>query len=144
MKNRKNNPFFRTSAAVFASIVLSGSSAHAVSNSWAANASNTWATAASWTGGVNIPGSTTADNTDVATFSFTLATSGKTVTVDTTRFIGGITFGNTSTFGYTLSGGSLRLNSGGVIQSTGTVGAHTDSISTPIQISGTSAATAAF
>lgn len=141
----KPNPKNRILLTVLSLICLAGEqSAYAQSNTWAANASGSWATAASWTGGVNIPGSTTTDNTHVATFSFTLATTAKTVTVDNPRFIGGITFGNTSTLGYTLSGGALRLNSGGVIQTLSTTGAHVETISTPITISGTSAATATF
>ncbi|MCU0782140.1 MAG: autotransporter-associated beta strand repeat-containing protein, partial [Akkermansiaceae bacterium] len=115
----------------------------ATSDSWKANASGNWNSAASWTAG-NIPGSTSVlDSTDIATFGFTLATSGKTVTVDANRNIGGIIFSNTSSFGYTLSGGSLKLSGNGVIQSTGTTGAHTDTISTPIEIQG-DGGTAAF
>jgi autotransporter-associated beta strand protein len=112
------------------------SPAGATSDSWKTNASGNWNDVASWTAG-NIPGSTaTLNNTDVATFGFTLATSGKTVTVDANRNIGGITFSNTSAFGYTLSGGSLKLSSGGVIQSTSGNGAHTDTISSAIEIQG--------
>lgn len=112
------------------------SSTFAASDSWKANASGNWNNTASWTG-ANIPGSTTTlDSADIATFGFTLATSGKTVTVDTNRNVGGITFSNTSSFGYTLSGGKLKLSSGGLIQSTGATGAHTDTISSAIEIQG--------
>ena len=81
--------------------------AFATSDSWKANAAGNWNNTASWTGG-NIPGSTVAlDSTDIATFGFTLATSGKTVSVDANRNIGGITFSNTSAFGYNdTTGGS--------------------------------------
>ncbi len=119
------------------------SSARAVSNSWNVNANGNWTTAGSWLGGVNIPGSTTTDNTDIATFSFTLG-GARTVTVDTDRYIGGIDFGNTSNFGYTLSSGILHLNSGGVIQTLAGNGNHIDTINSAIVISGTSAATATF
>jgi len=115
--------------------------ARGASASWNVNAAGNWATAGSWTPAA-APGSTSTDNADVATFSFTL-TAARTATVDT-RFIGGISFGNTSAFGYTLSGGALNLNSGGVIQTLAADGAHTETISTPIKISGTSAATASF
>ena len=115
----------------------------AASSAWLSDAAGNWNVAGSWNATNGIPGSTTVDNTDVATFGVTL-TAARAVTVDTTRFIGGITFSNTSAFGFTLSGGALFLNSGGVIQSSGAVGNHTDTISTPIQISGTSAATASF
>jgi fibronectin-binding autotransporter adhesin len=112
------------------------SPASATSDSWKANAAGNWNNTASWTG-ANIPGSTVVLNSpDIATFGFTLVTSGKTVTVDANRNIGGITFSNTSAFGYTLSGGSLKLSSGGVIQSTGATGAHTDTISSAIEIQG--------
>lgn len=125
--------------------LLFSQAVYAQSNSWASDAAGNWSNAASWTGGVNIPGSTTADNTHIATFN-NLLTAARTVTVDANRFIGGITFGatNTSTFGYTISGGPLRLNSGGVIQTTGAIGANTTTISSSIQISGASAATASF
>ncbi|OYV07536.1 MAG: hypothetical protein CFE26_00475, partial [Verrucomicrobiales bacterium VVV1] len=147
MKPRRILSATRLSFALASAIaaLLTSQSAQAVSNSWALNASGNWATAGSWTGGVDIPGSTTIDNTDVATFNVAL-TAASTVTVDTNRFIGGLTFGgtNTSTFGYTLSSGSLRLNSGSVVQTSGAIGANTTTISTPIQISGASAATASF
>jgi autotransporter-associated beta strand protein len=109
--------------------------AAAASDSWKANAAGDWNNTASWTDG-NIPGSTVAlDSTDIATFGFTL-TAGRIVTVDANRNIGGITFSNTSTFGYTLSSGNLKLSSGGLIQSTGAAGAHTDTISSAIEIQG--------
>jgi autotransporter-associated beta strand protein len=88
-----------------------------------------------------IPGSTTATNsTDTAYFS-ALLTAARTVTVDTNRNIRNITFdaGNSGTFGYTLSGGRLLLTSGGTISSTGGVGAHTDTISSPMTIIGNNA-----
>ena len=131
-----------TIAFIALAVLLSAPPAQAANGSWNVNASSTWITAGNWTPG--IPGNNASDNTDVATFSFTLASSGKTVTVDTTRFIGGISFGNTATLGYTLSSGALRLNSGGVIQTLSGNGNHTDTISTPIQISGTSAGAATF
>jgi fibronectin-binding autotransporter adhesin len=147
MKPRRILSATRLSFALASAIaaLIASQSAHAVSNSWALNAAGNWATAGSWTGGVDIPGSTTIDNTDVATFDVAL-TAARTVTVDTSRFIGGLTFGgtNTSTFGYTLSGGSLLLNSGSIVQTSGAIGANTTTISTPIQISGASAATASF
>lgn len=116
----------------------------AASDSWKANSNGSWNDTASWTLG-NIPGTTVGTtSTDVATFGFTLATLGKTVAVDANRNIGGITFSNTSGFGYTLSSsGNLLLTNGGVIQSTGTSGAHTDTISSAIEIQG-DAGTASF
>lgn len=110
--------------------------AHAASDSWKANVSGNWNDSANWTGG-EIPGSTATNNSaDIATFGFTLATSGKTVTVDANRNIGGISFTNTSAFGYTLSGGNLKLSNGGVIQLTGNTGAHTETIDSAIEIQG--------
>jgi autotransporter-associated beta strand protein len=108
---------------------------HAASDSWKADAAGNWNNSASWTG-ANIPGSTAVVNSaDVATFGFTL-TAGRIVTVDANRNLGGITFSNTSAFGYTLSGGNILLSNGGLIQSTGATGAHTDTISSAIQIQG--------
>jgi fibronectin-binding autotransporter adhesin len=123
-------------------LALAGT-ARAASNSWNVDAAGTWATGGNWLGGVNIPGSTTADNTDVATFSFTLGAD-RLVTVDNPRYIGGISFGNTAAYKYTLQTGTLRLNSGSVIQTLSGNGNHTDTISGPIQIDGTSGASATF
>jgi len=124
-------------------LVISASPVRATSNSWNTGVNGNWDAAGSWLGGVNIPGSTTTDNMDIATFSFTL-TGNRTVTVDTDRYIGGIDFGNTSNFGYTLSNGTLHLNSGGVIQTLAGNGNHNDTITAPITISGASGATATF
>jgi len=135
--------FFRLFTASTTGFIVVAGPLHAASSSWNVNAAGPWATAGNWVGSA-IPGSTSLDNADVATFSFTLATNGKIVTVDNPRYIGGISFGNTSAFGYTLSTGALNLNNGGVVQTLAANGAHTDTISAPIQISGTSGATAAF
>ena len=126
--------------------VLFGSTflqAHAASDSWNVDAAGNWSANGSWLSATQTPGSTTIDNTDVATFSKTL-TAARVVTVDNPRYIGGISFGNTSTFGYTLATGVLNLNSGGVIQNLAANGNHTDTVSSAIKISGTSAATAAI
>jgi len=114
----------------------------AASSSWIIDANGTWINTANWLSGI-VPGSTTTDNLDVATFSLAL-TAARTVTVDSTRYIGGISFGNISAFGYTLSGGSVNLNNGGVIQTLSTDGAHTETISSAIKIDGGSGSTATF
>ena len=115
--------------------------ARAADSSWAGNYAGNWIASGNWTNGV--PGSnSTTTSTDIATFGFTLASTGKTVTVDTARNIGGITFSNTSAFGYTLSGGTLILSNGGVIQTAATNGAHTDTISTGITLAGNATFTA--
>ncbi|MFA6174854.1 MAG: hypothetical protein WC701_14425, partial [Kiritimatiellales bacterium] len=89
--------------------------AQAASSSWNVDAAGTWITAGNWTAGVpGIANGTT--SADVATFS-TALTAGRTVTVDNNRNIGGITFGNTGTNGYTLATGMIKLSNGGVIQS---------------------------
>jgi autotransporter translocation and assembly factor TamB len=79
-------------------------------------------------------------STDTAWFS-RLLTGARTVTVDSNRNIRNITFdgSNSGTFGYTLSGGSLLLTSGGTISATGNAGAHTDTISTAMTILGNNA-----
>jgi autotransporter-associated beta strand protein len=117
--------------------------AQAASDSWNVNVNSTWVTAGNWLGG-QVPGSTTADNTDVATFAFSGLSSDRTVTVDNPRYIGGITFGNSTVSKYSLNSGFFRLNNGGVIQNVSTNGNHTDTINTFIQISGSSGATAFF
>ena len=117
-------------------LVMGISQAHAASDSWNVNASGNWITPGNWLSGTQVPGSTTTDNSDVATFSFTLATSAKTVTVDTTRYIGGITFGNTSTLGYSFSSGGLFLTNTAVIQNLAANGNHSDTINTPVRIDG--------
>ncbi|MCX6915935.1 MAG: autotransporter-associated beta strand repeat-containing protein [Verrucomicrobia bacterium] len=109
-------------------------SALAASDSWKADASGSWNLIGNWTAG-NIPGSTTQINsTDVATFGFTLSAD-RTVTVDANRNIGTITFSHTSDKRYLLSGGSLKLPSGGILRSTAS-GTHTDTISSAIEIQG--------
>jgi autotransporter-associated beta strand protein len=114
--------------------------AQAADSSWAGNYAGNWTASGNWTNGV--PGSnSTTTSTDIATFGFTL-TSPRTVTVDTNRNIGGITFSNTSAFGYTLSGGSLILSNGGVIQTAAANGAHTDTISSGITLAGNATFTA--
>ena len=112
-----------------------GPQAIAASAAWSVDAAGNWATAASWTPAA-APGVTTGTTSgDVATFSKTL-TAARIATVDTNRNIGGITFSNTSAFGYTLSGGNLLLSNGGVIQSAAANAAHTDTISSAIAIQG--------
>jgi autotransporter-associated beta strand protein len=108
---------------------------HAADGSWNVNTAGSWTTAGSWLSSV-IPGATSDDaNTDTATFGFTL-TAGRTVTVDANRSIKFIDFSNTSASGYTLATGNLLLNNGGSITSSGTTGAHTDTISAALQLRG--------
>lgn len=120
-------------AAVAAVAVLLPGHGEAASSSWIATSASTWVTSGNWDNGV--PGSTTVDNTDVATFSPSL-TQNRNVTVDAGRYIGGITFGNTTTFRNTLITGPLYLNNGGVIQTLSGMGNHTATITAPIRISG--------
>ena len=128
-------------------VAMAAVMASAADSSWNVNASGDWTNAANWLAGVPgaNPGTTSAD---VATFTTLLTGVGKTVTVDTGRNIGGITFGsasggNTGAFGYTLIGGSLLLSSGGSIQTLLADGAHMESIVTPVEIQG-SGGTATF
>ena len=120
-------------AAVLAVIFLPVTPLFAASSSWNVDSAGSWDAAGNWTAGV--PGSTTDSNSDVATFSNTL-TAARAVTVDATRYIGGISFGNTSTKGFTLSSGNLYLANGGTIQTLSANGAHTDTISASITILG--------
>ncbi len=121
--------------------LFAAGSAQAASDSWKADVAGNWNANGSWSGN-QTPGSTTLDNSDVATFSFTL-TSERIVTVDNPRYIGGISFGNTSAYRYYLQTGLLCLNSGGTIQTLSGNGNHMDTLQS-IQISGTSGATASF
>jgi autotransporter-associated beta strand protein len=108
--------------------------ARAADSSWNATVNGNWSTAGNWTNGV--PGATSGNtSTDNATFSLTQA-GARIITVDANRNIGGITFSNTSAFGYTLSGGTLILSNGGVIQTAAANGAHTDTISTGMTLAG--------
>lgn len=107
----------------------------AASDSWKTDSDGNWEDAVNWTG-ANVPGSTVASTSaDIATFASPL-TVNRAVQVDYERNVGGITFSNTSAFGYDLFGGPLKLSNGGVIQLTGNTGAHTDVIEADIEIQG--------
>ena len=104
--------------------------AAAAPGTWNVDAAGSWATAGSWAAG--IPGATAGiSSTDIATFSYPI-TLDRVVTVDANRNIGGITFSNPSSSKFTLSGGSLLLSNGGIIQTTVDDGDHTDTISSAI------------
>ena len=128
---------FNLAAALAA--LLAAPAVCAASDSWNVDADGNWATAGSWV--TAAPGSTSVDNLDIATFS-KLLTAGRAVTVDTNRYIGGISFGNTSAYGYTLGTGILHLNNAGVIQTISTNGNHTDTISSAIVLDGGNSSTA--
>lgn len=114
----------------------------AASDSWKANLAGSWNIATNWTGGF-VPGITNGTtNTDVATFATQLTTN-RVITVDNNRNIGGITFQNpanatgaATNVAYTLTGGSLLLSSGGVIQVNTGSGTNTSTINSPITIQG--------
>ena len=111
-----------------------GPAALGASSAWTADADGSWADPGNWS--VGAPGSTTLLNSaDVATFATALS-SGRTVAVDAGRNIGGVLFGCTNSWSYTLAGGPLLLSSGGVIQNAADNGAHTDVISAPIVLQG--------
>jgi autotransporter-associated beta strand protein len=108
-------------------------SAQAADGSWNVDSAGLWTSATNWLGNT-IPGNNTGtSNPDIATFGLTL-TADHVVTVDSNRNIKDITFSNTSTYKYTLSGASLLLTSGGVIQTTSANGNHTDTISSALAI----------
>ena len=114
----------------------------AASDSWKANLAGSWNIATNWTLG-SVPGITNGTtSTDVATFS-TLLTANRAITVDNNRNVGGITFQNpanaagaATNSAYTLTGGSLLLSSGGVIQVNTGSGTNTSTINSPITIQG--------
>ena len=96
---------------------------------WKVDADGSWADDANW-----IP-ATAPGVSETAVFSCPL-TAGRTVAVDVGRAIGGLSFGNTNGFAYTLSGGSLLLASGGVVQTLADNGEHVDVIGSPVVIQG--------
>jgi len=107
----------------------------AADSAWNVDADGLWTTDSNWTAAApgSISGTT---STDVATFSTTLTGFGKAITVDANRNIAGISFGNTSSFGFTLTGGKLLLTSAGVIQSLAADDAHMDTVASAIAIQG--------
>lgn len=119
---------------VFLLALTSAWEARAASDSWSTNANGAWTNPANWQGG-QVPGSSAGDNADVASFTIPV-TANRTVTVDSNRFIGGITFGSTSAFGYIVSGGSLVLSNGGIVQNLTNTGNHTDTLGSAVRISG--------
>lgn len=115
-------------------VVLVCPSARADNSSWSVDSDGGWNDAGNWDAGV--PGASgTVGNGDVATFGYPL-TDARTVTVDADRNVGGVTFGNSGGFGFTLGGGSLLLSNGGVIQNTAANGLHIDLVSSPVVIQG--------
>ena len=73
--------------------------------SWIQDADGNWSAGGNWTSG-----SAAAGTTGVATFSNAI-TASRTVTVDTSPWmIGGLVFGNTGAFGWTIAGGALNLD----------------------------------
>ncbi|MDF3056269.1 MAG: putative autotransporter protein [Rariglobus sp.] len=125
--------FMRT-ALVTSSFVLAAHSAFAASTSWSFAGGGDWVTDSNWTSGSAPGGVGTTSSADTATFGSTSTL--RTITVDATRNVAGITFTGTSTSGYTLTGGSLWLTSGGTIQNSGAGSNHTDRIDSQLVIQG--------
>jgi len=118
--------------------MLGAKPGRAASGSWNVNASGAWSGSSNWVSNV-IPGTTSGTaSTDIATFGTTLTTATGTVTLDANRNVGGIVFSSTGAFGYSLGGGAgnLLLSNSGTILRSGTVGAHTDTITRAIAIQG--------
>jgi|GEM_PF-629679 len=113
-------------------------------NTWQLDSSGTWTNPVNWTDGI-IPGISGGSNSsDVVIFSATLTTN-RVVTVDANRNIGGIIFANpantpgtnnTTSVAYTLSGGTIKLSNGGVIQVNDLSGTNISTISSAIVIQG--------
>ncbi|MCF7816489.1 MAG: autotransporter-associated beta strand repeat-containing protein [Kiritimatiellales bacterium] len=109
--------------------------AQAASDSWNVDADGSYTNTANWLGGV-VPGVANGTTTsDEAAFSYAL-TSNCTVTLPSIYAIGTITFGNTSTNGYLLTGSTFRINNGGVIQTLAGTGNHNDTIASTINLRG--------
>ena len=125
-------------AGSIATLVLASHSAQSASAAWNVSANGDWVTDSNWSPAA-APGAVSGTtSTDIATFSTTLTLLGKAITVDANRNIGGISFGNTSAFGFTLTGGNLLLSNAGVIQTLAADAAHMDTIASAIAIQGDS------
>jgi len=75
-----------------------------VSSSWSADADGVWSLGANWSGGNAATGTT-----GVATFS-TAITASRTITLDASPWsINGLSFANTGSYGWTITGGILNL-----------------------------------
>jgi autotransporter-associated beta strand protein len=121
-------------AGSIATLLLATHSTQAANAAWNVSANGDWVTDSNWTPAA-APGAVSGTtSTDIATFSNTLTLLGKTITVDANRNIGGISFGNTSAFGFTLTGGNLLLSNAGVIQTLAANGAHMDTVASAIAI----------
>lgn len=114
-------------------------------NVWSVDASGLWTNPTNWSDGT-VPGvSRGGGSMDVAVFPTELTTN-RIITVDANRNIGNIIFANpahqaamnnSTSVGYTLSGGSLKLSDGGVVQVTDQSGTNTATISSDIEIQNT-------
>ncbi len=110
----KNIPRSILSSSAFVALLMAPS-LHAADSSWNVNAAGNWADAGNWSAGV--PGATSGTtNADIATFG-SVINANRTITVDSNRNIGGITFVETEQ--YTLDGGSLILSQDGNINAGG-------------------------
>jgi len=111
-------------------------------NVWSVDASGLWTNSTNWSGGT-VPGiSGGGGSMDTAVFSTGLTTN-RIITVDANRNIGTIIFANpadqvatnnSTSVGYTLSGGSLKLSNGSVIQVADQSGTNTTTIDSDIVI----------
>ena len=108
-------------------------SAHAANGTWITDASSTWGTAANWLGGI------IADGVDaIADFSTINITAARTVTLNTSRTIGTLIFGDTTpSHDWTLaaSGGSILTL--GVTSGTPTVQVNNRMVTVSLVLAGT-------
>lgn len=107
----------------------------AANAAWNVDADGNWSDGLNWNPAAApgaVSGTTSAD---IATFG-ALLSANRTVTVDANRNVGGITFNQSSSFSYTLSGGPLLLSNGGTVQNTNSSGTQTISITAPLVIQG--------
>ena len=117
--------------ALAAAITLSATPAFADDGTWSANG-GAWTNSANWSGGI-VPGAIgTTDNADTALFGNIGAAS---VVTNVNNFnIKNITISNANAFTYTISSGSFRLSSGGVILNA--LGSTATAINPSIEIQG--------
>ena len=117
--------------ALAAALTLSATPAFADDGTWSANG-GAWTNSANWSGGI-VPGAIgTTDNADTALFGNIGAAS---VVTNVNNFnIKNITISNANAFTYTISSGSFRLSSGGVILNA--LGSTATAINPSIEIQG--------
>ena len=128
-------------AALAAACLAAGGTAHAqVTRTWSTFSNADWSVTGNWAGGVAAGALGTTTNTDTALLSASLTTT-QNIDVGTNRNIQSLTIdgGSANTNPWQILNGNLWLTSGGTIQLTGSGGARTDRVVTPLLLLGNNA-----